>query len=177
MIKRLSRDLFPQKAGLFLIFCLQEGISEDLKIWPILFSQGWAEAVTELEGVGSTTSLPLWTVLQGLRGEKKHLSLVKQASFTLLSSSVYSQKLLEIDRVTGDLWEAPPSSNSFYLPYCFDLKVLFYLEQQLVHLWYSEGHTQYWIKYLLEIYNMRIWKQLNNNTFSIWQTLQHHVQY
>lgn len=40
MIKYLSRDLLPQQAGLFLIFCLQEGILEDLKIWHILFRQG-----------------------------------------------------------------------------------------------------------------------------------------
>lgn len=40
MTKRLSRDVFPQKVRLFLIFCLWEGILEDLKIWHILFRQG-----------------------------------------------------------------------------------------------------------------------------------------
>lgn len=52
MIKRLSRGLFPQKVGLFLIFCLEEGISEDLKIWHILFRQGLGKSRGRAGSVG-----------------------------------------------------------------------------------------------------------------------------
>lgn len=148
-IKRLSRDLFPQKVGLFLIFCLQEGISEDLKIWHILFRQGLGRSRDRAEGIGkhriprppswpgspagseghsvhcSGDQLPSESCRTGLLpwGERKRLSLVEQASFTLLSKCVWSQRLLET-KLQGIYERHHPAPTAFTSPVVCTLLIL-----------------------------------------------------
>lgn len=170
MTKRLSRDVFPQKVSLFLIFCLWEGVVKDLKIWRILFRQGlgkshdgagrrwdaqgpsppsWPSGTGGLEAAPSTTA--------GISSQRSPAELsscpwLKWNSFPLLNKllsryylNVSSPKrFLKQTNFLG-IYEGHHPAPMTLPPVLFvdyRLRCLFYFGQKSIQLWHSEDDRQ-----------------------------------
>lgn len=140
MIKCLSRDLFPLQVGLFLIFCLQEGISEDLKIWHTLFRQGlgrsrdragrrqeaqdppWASWASSLWGLGVTRPTAVGISSQVSPAEQTSCSGVKGDIFPLLNkilSHYYRNVSCPKDFLKQSYWGFMSSTTQLLPPLLF----------------------------------------------------------